>query len=373
MGFMKQIKRTIMGEEHTEQKIGSQPVKSSAKTLADYARRGAEDIKNDLGLLQFSNYNHRISEEKMDIYRKTVNLLSNQLEHAPAMAMDTREIDEKLRKMIPLFQQAISSGYEKTASDICKMLKDGIIEDRADIHTFDEVDKEWQLAQRAGKIDKQLVMLQYRLKEDELKDNIVQINSKIDLGVNEYAEAQKTLKGMVESRPDLVKRLDQIALLAPGDPDIGEMLLMDAARKRVVTIYNGIERAKAIKATKQLKIEAIVANVDVLEDQILHSADMLNPMLIEQQKQFEKQYEEMLRQEKKDNAALEDVVDSFNASLATYLTDEKVINDVIRTNMAFNKLVQQEQEREEGRKIAMEELRKQKTEQTQKVAALNIN
>lgn len=367
MGFIKQIKRMVTGEENTVQTQAQQTVKASSKTLAEYARRGAEDIRNELAALQFTNFNDKIAEDKMLTYRETVKLLCNKLANAPAMALDTREIDANICKIIPLFQEAISNGYEKTASDICKLLFAAVTEERADIHTFDEVEKEWQLLQRAGKLEKQLVMLQYRLKVDELKNNVAQVDEKIESGKLEYTDAQQELQKQVDERPELVKRLAEIALLTPDDADIGELLIMDAARKRVVTIYNGIERAKAIKAAKQLKIEAIVANIDVLEDQILHSADMLNPQLIEQQKQFSKQYEEMLIQEKRDNEALNDIVDSFNAGLTTYLTDQKVVSDVIKTNLAFNKIVQEQQKREEGRRIAREELQKQKQEQTQTV------
>jgi len=362
---MEQIKQIVFGEEKTVQTQTQQAVKASSKTLAEYARRGAEDICNELAALQFTNFNNKIPEEKMITYRQTIKLLRNKLENAPAMALDTREIDANICKIIPLFQEAISNGYEKTASDICKLLFAAVTEERADIHTFDEVEKEWQLLQRSRKLEKQLVMLQYCLKVDELKNNVAQVDEKIESGKVEYTKAQQELQTEVNEHPELVNRLAEIALLTPDDPDIGDLLIMDAARKRVVTIYNGIERAKAIKAAKQQKIEAIVANIDVLEDQILHSADMLNPQLIKQQEQFSKQYEEMLRQEKRDNAALNDIVDSFNAGLTTYLTDQKVVAEVIKTNLAFNKIMQEQKKREEGRRIAQEELQKQKQAQTQ--------
>lgn len=368
MGFFNKIVQKV---EKQAQEQAVKPVVLSSKEEAARARKGSEELTDKLRSLQFADYTHTISEEKMEIFKAIVSGLAIHLEKAKAIALDTTGIDNALGRIVVLLQKAINEGYEKTAGDICKLLKDSVEKDRTEIAAATPAAKEYELEMRISVLEKQYTLFECRLQVNAIERGVQELDKKIIEDKKCYAQAQAVLKKMMDEHPDLVEDLKKFALVAPGHPNMGLLVLMNNAKQNVVDIYNAINRELSIKALKKERITELSNQISGIETMILKAANTINPEILANIKKFTQEYETSILQEEKENSEMRELSEDLDRVTEMVMTSEDMINRVIATDMAYRKILQQEQAREEGIRVARENQKKQ--ENTHAPRHTNIN
>lgn len=349
---------------------GSESVekKKNSKELADQARRSGAKVADELEALIYEDHSRRIPAETIEKYRVIAGGLASQLKRAETLGIDTSIIDENLEKLVILLQKAIEKGYETYISGIFRAMQEIVQKERTNV-IGQESEREWEMGQRSLRVSRRTVIMDYKFKIEELNDSIRNLTEDIAHGKQRNIEVTEELRKMNAEYPELAGKIKTIALTSPGETIDPKVLELDARRKRVIRIRNGIKQSEQICQMKEMRKEDLAKSISTLEHQLLAAGNMLQPELVEMQKEFQEQFEDALLQEKQDNRELEKANEEFDASLDQFFSDPDLINRIIKTDIAFNEMIKQEQKDAEARVQAQQ----RRQEEQPHLASLQIN
>lgn len=347
--------------KNTETKKESEDAaQAGARELADLARGNGEEIREKLRGIRYVCSSGRIPQEKLEDYRTIVMRLADILAASPTLVLDTAVMDDCLKQLTELLQNAITNGYPNTVKEICALLKLGITELRRPVSGTDTLETQWELEQRNARLTQEVGLMKYMLQLEKTEAEISDLDCQIAHGKERYQEAYRLFKEIVDERADVVRALDRIAVEKPPREISGDVMILQARKQNVVSIYNGINQAKSIKGVKEARRSAYLMSIETMRNEIRLTQNRLNPALIALQEQMQRDIDAALVEEKKENERLRSIASEFDASLEAYFSDPQLVNEMIETDMEFQKLMETERQAEEGRRLAQEErLRRQ--------------
>lgn len=333
-------------------------------------RYTSEDLADKLGNINIVDTTNTIDEAKVEDYKQKTSFFIRYL-NSGTYYLDISDLN-KLMDVEDLpgkFEKAIKRGDERTADRIVKAFEFGLKEGRKERPDVEgDADKEKDIIER----------LKARLKEyinvvtmsEEVFDNDIDIK-KIAKGYTEVeAELKKKMEDfekLCEENHTSVKELEEIELFGKQDVSANTYAL-NSYRRNLINLEKEKDNKLAIMATMRDKATALEDNCRQLENLIAATPfEKIKDytQVVKESQEAYKKYRAELQNSTDELKRLSDGINYINEEM---LSSDKVINDIIKTGEEYkklkNKIKQQEEDAEQGRKLAAERERQRQAENT---------
>lgn len=331
-----------------------EPKKSDRETVSE-VRSTTQQIAGILGRIRFAetaDITGRIPQEKMDWYRKTITGLTNQIDRAQVLRLDTSAIDQSILFLAEELPDAIRYGNMETADRIIKGLTYGITRGRKDIGEKD-MDKSSQIVEaRLNRLQIYRNIVKLSTKIDELTKTMAQQEKSLERYQSDYDQCREDLRKISVRRPDLVRELDELGFgsnqLSAGAKGI------DTARLKVIELSDSIENLERQKATNEAAMQENVSTIRTLEIQMTQADALLDEQtLSEIRAQQERFLSETLKLERQIDE-MESINKNFTHAMDAIYSSPEMVDRIIRHAMEYEELERKEAAKEAGIREGLE-------------------
>ena len=159
-------------------KSSDQGSNSQKRMVAD-VRQASETLKNRLESLSLCDPTGNIDEEDLGKYRMIIKVLAEQMDTAPASALDTRGMDQKMMDLADRLERTVRKGRENTARYIVQALLYGIGKGHEPLLAGEETNSGKILACRQERLDKYMMLVEIAESIDDRKHTIEKMAQKV--------------------------------------------------------------------------------------------------------------------------------------------------------------------------------------------------
>ena len=331
-----------------------QPQKTVRETVSD-VRGSTQMIAVKLSQIRFAesaDISGRISQEKMDWYRRTIAGLTNQIDRAQVLRLDTTEIDRRILYLAEYLPDAIRFGNEETADRIIKGMTYGITRARRDIGEKDLDQSAAIVEKRVRRLDMHRDIVELSRKIDELTRSMTQQEKMLEKYKADYEVCREDLKKISVRRPDLVREIDELGFgsnqLSAGARGI------DTARVKVIQLSDSIENLERQKATNEAALQQNVSTIRTLENQMTQADALVDEQTLDHIRKQQEQFQsEMLKLEHQIDE-MERLNKDFTRSLDAMYSSPDMVDRIIRHSMEYEELERKEAAKEAGIREGLE-------------------
>ncbi len=354
-------------------KSSDQGSNSQKRMVAD-VRQASETLKNRLESLSLCDPTGNIDEEDLGKYRMIIKVLAEQMDTAPASALDTRGMDQKMMDLADRLERTVRKGRENTARYIVQALLYGIGKGHEPLLAGEETNSGKILACRQERLDKYMMLVEIAESIDDRKHTIEKMAQKVKEEAPKANQAVKDMRRAKELYPDRVQEI----YAAGGDMEkIVRLEVLELARKfrEADNAYHQVEGTKR-------KLEMTRYELNQLSDSLREAEQQLLIMHQDISQTLKKRLDAMAEESLKDLVRqgenidqLQDTIDRFNHAVDEVFSSDKIKRFMASALDEFEKIereirLQMEEEQEaEGRRrqIEQEEAKKQRQDNGHKV------
>lgn len=371
MGLLNDWKRKRQQEEARAQAEEKRQQEQEIKEKDSAVRAGAEEILYGLDGIRFVSRTGRIGEEKMEEYRESAEAFRTLLRYAPTMTEDFAGIDGQILKLIALFKQALDNENEKTADRALSTIAYGVKEARTPIHASSAEQAERILGNREQKLARMIIMVEMSGEVEQLDRRIEKLDQDYEERKAEYAEAFACCQKTMKEYPELAAELDESVI--SKKPLSGAAICLNTQKKEVVDLYNSVNDIRRVQANMRARQEEYQANIHILELQLREASDLEAEQVTDTLRELQADFQENLRRSQREIDELSGISEQFDKLLDSVFSSPAMIDRILKTDMAYHKVVRREQQVEEGRRLAREQEQEQARMQEQETTNRLLN
>ncbi len=346
--------------------IRKKPKTETPQDKAAKDRAECKDIYAVLTKVRYKDYTERIPAEKVEKYRELGTSLATLIANSSVVRLATEDINKQLKAIAEYLQDAVNNGSTRTIDHIFRALDFGIRTARKDIPEKDAEKAERILKERLQQLDAYRSVVEISSKADKL-DEVLRIQmTKQRKESEELKTACKELQRTIKERPDLVQQLEDLGL--GSDLLLGEARDLDTQRLAVIQKGENVEQLRALIATNRAALQQDLSTMNTLLIQLTQKNVLLDEETVQiLQEQQERIKSELIRQEQQIRE-LEALNHGFTLALRELNSSPEAVDDVIRHEDAYNRLMAQMEAEEEGRKLGQQNLQQEEQQQRQTIS-----
>ena len=327
-----------------------EPKKTDRETVSE-VRSTTQQIAVKLAQVRFTE-GGRIPREKMDKYRATIAALTNEIDRAQILRLDTSEIDRRILYLAEYLPDAIRNGNEETADRILRAVSFGITKARRDIGSKDMERSATIVEARVRRLDMYRDVIELSRKIDDLTASMAQQDKLLEKYKADYEVCSADLKKNAALRPDLVRQLDELGF-GSNQLSAGARGL-DTARVRVIQLSDTIENVERQKATNEAALQQNQATINTLENQMTQADALVDEQTLDHIRKEQSLFQgEMLKLENQIDE-MERLNKDFTRSLDAIYSSPDMVDRIIRHAMEYEELERKEAAKEAGIREGLE-------------------
>lgn len=353
MSLLNDWKRKRQQEEARAKAEKERQQEQEMKEKDSAVRAGAEEILYGLDGIRFISRTGQICEEKLEQYRENTEAFRTLLKYAPTMTEDFAGIDGQILKLITLLKQALDNENEKTADRAMNMIAYGVKEARTQIHAATEEQVGRILENREKKLARMITVVEMSGEVEQIDRRIAKLDQDYEEKKAEYAKAYACCQKTTKEYPELAAELDEAVI--SKKPLSGAAIYLNTQKKEVVDLYNIVNDIKRVQANMRARQEEYQANIHILELQLREASDLEAEQVTDTLRGLQADFQENMRRSQREIDELAGISEHFDKLLDSVFSSPAMIDRVLKTDMAYNKVVRREQQIEEGRRLAREQ------------------
>lgn len=329
--------------------------KKSDREVTSEVRSTTQQIAAKLGQIRFTesaDITGRISQEKMDWYRKTITGLTNQIDRAQVLRLDTSAIDQSVLFLAEYLPDAIRYGNQETADRILKGLTYGITRGRKDIGEKDMENATTIVDKRLRRLAMYRDIVELSMKIDELGKTLAQQEKTLEKYQADYEQCREDLRKISQRRPDLVRELDELGFgsnqLSAGAKGI------DTARVKVIELSDSIENLSRQKATNEAALQENSSVIRTLEIQMTQADALVDEQTLEDIRKQQETFQREILQLERQIDEMERINKDFTRALDSIYSSPEMVDRIIRHAMEYEALEKREAAKEAGIREGLE-------------------
>lgn len=343
--------------------------KSKTETPQDKAakdRAECKDISAVLSKVRYKDYTERIPDEKMEQYRELGTSLATLIANSSIVRLATEDLNKQIKAIAEYLQDAIHNGSTRTIDHIFRALDFGICTARKDIAEKDIEKADRILKDRLEQLDAYRSVVEISSKADKL-DEVLRIQvAKQRKESEELKNACKELQKKIKERPDLVQQLEDLGL--GSDLLRGEARDLDTQRLAVIQKGENVEQLQALIATNRAALQQDLSTMNTLLIQLTQKNVLLDEETMNVLQEQQERIKSELIQQEKQIREMEALNHGFTLALRELNSSPEAVNDVIRHETEYEKLLARMTAEEEGRKLGQQLLQEEEQEQRQTIS-----
>lgn len=356
----KKVKNALTGKEEETFMTPAEEKKQAA-----LIREASESLKNTLISIRFLDPTGKISQEKMDEYKKTIRGLEFKLDHAQASLLDTRSIDKTLIHLAQHFGVAIKNGCEESADRILKALLYGIGKGHEPIPSSDMDRLDSIMKDRENRLGQYKTIVELSEKIDERQKGITLKADKYNKAKEEFKKAKASVEQEALDNPRLVKLINEYGAKVEAMNEDAYRLVV--RRKNVEKLYTDLKELKRQMSLNEASIISCRTLIRKEENLLTETAQKIDQHLIDEVIRHDAEFRDHLVDLQKQITELDELSNRFTDALDSIFSSEGMVNYVIDSTMAYENMERELQEIEKGRlegiRLKQEQENAQKNEQ----------
>lgn len=318
----------------------SEKAQMDSKHLADQARQSGQKLADELDAIICKNTNGKISEEKVATYNQIIYSIAENIRHSKTLDVEITNVDDAILKIVEVLQNSIEAGYDRLAANICEKLK-LVIGARCITFGSDNNQRENQLKNRNDMIQlmTNILISKFCIEQDEEK--IANYNIQLEENNKEAQEVKKQLYDFLEKNPAL-KKTEDLTINQLATTTVEKMNNM---KHHAVNLLNA--RMAIEQNINKITAEIVELKTKVNNDEIaLKNQNKFKILLDSSAKIIKQQLADMNDTIK----SLRAESDTIEAIMREDRTSQDAIDWHIKTTNEFNKMIEEEQQREEQKR-----------------------
>lgn len=337
-------------------------------------RQDTQEIAGILRQVRFkdtADVTGRISQEDMDVLRVSISNLMRQLDSAQIIRLKAHDINLVLKEMADKLPAAISGGNYMTALWITKGLSYGVTQARKDISEL-QMDKADEIVQkRLARLNLYLDIINIAVKNDELSSSIRLQEKKLEKYHKDFDKCADDLVRISEERPDLVRELDELG--GESNELSASARAINTARRKVINLRRNLDDLERTKASNEAAIAANETSIRNLETMLIQSDAKVDEQTMEDLKKQQEAYMKNVLEMEAQIREMESISADFNNMMKSVYSSPEMVNDVIRTAMEYEAMLDRQAAEEAGRQEGQRMAAEKEKQRQEAGKALNTN
>lgn len=324
--------------------------KADAKQRADQARQSGQKTANQIDAIFCKNINGKISEEKVATYNQIMHSVADNIRHSETMDVEIENVDAVILKLVGLIRNSVEVGYDKLATEICEKLQTIIVEDRSAILATDESQRNAQIERRNKKVGLIGDIFERKFQIEQNKDIVEEHKIQLAEKLKEGEAVTNQLDEFLKKNPKMEKK--EILPDDMKDPVVREF---DNIKHQMV---NNVNMQRAIRK-KINDVEGIIVGLKRKNDQdkmlLVNESKFIYENSEDHEEYSRKILEDQLAQTREKKKKLTEESEKFDAAITEDITSQESLDEHIRIDLAFRKIMEERaQKEEEERENAVE-------------------
>ena len=375
LDFLKKSKKEkeLQAAREAERKKKEEERQKLAEQKAKIARHaeGGEKIRRALRNIDLENYEmlaeqkeSKLSVETIDRYFQIVDNIESVLDDAMISDVDTVEIDQDIVQMIALFSIALESGNEKTATQLLKVIAEGVKFTRTPFIYSNEEQKEALARKRRKEINTLLLLGRCQEYIDRVQESLTQLETyTADLEGKKKA-AEKEEKELRDHDPNLPDKLTKVKM--KKEPLTRQVLQYVNAVNAAVDSRNKLKAAELLKGKKEQNLQVIGETVTNINLMAFGSPELFGNIAMEQLTRLHEDFKEDVKAAQNEMQRIKDFNQDVDVTIETMFQNEVRDEDLQKVREYYADIKAEKEEEDRRRKAEIEQKRKEEEENRQR-------
>ena len=375
LDFLKKSKKEkeLQAAREAERKKKEEERQKLAEQKAKIARHaeGGEKIRRALRNIDLENYEmlaeqkeSKLSVETIDRYFQIVDNIESVLDDAMISDVDTVEIDQDIVQMIALFSIALETGNEKTATQLLKVIAEGVKFTRTPFIYSNEEQKEALARKRRKEINTLLLLGRCQEYIDRVQESLTQLETyTADLEGKKKA-AEKEEKELRDHDPNLPDKLTKVKM--KKEPLTRQVLQYVNAVNAAVDSRNKLKAAELLKGKKEQNLQVIGETVTNINLMAFGSPELFGNIAMEQLTRLHEDFKEDVKAAQNEMQRIKDFNQDVDVTIETMFQNEVRDEDLQKVREYYADIKAEKEEEDRRRKAEIEQKRKEEEENRQR-------